>query len=395
MKIKAVFAILTVISFFRGMEGTVRVGADRLFESPYFDWIKGKRVGLISNPTAVNSQLESTMDILAHHPDLKLVALFGPEHGILGQAQAGRRVSSYGNVYSLYGKTRAPTTEMLKDVDVLLYDLQDVGVRFYTYISTMFLSMQAAAEKRIPFIVLDRPNPIDGSLVEGPVLQSGFESFVGIYALPVRYGMTAGELAQMFNQQTRLGCDLKVVPLAGWHRQQWYDQTGLEWILPSPNLPTLAAATVYPGLCLIEGTNLSEGRGTTRPFEFVGAPWLNSQELAENLNRLKLPGVRFRSQNFTPTFSKYQGKLCQGIQIHVLSRKSFQPVTVVLYLLTQVRRLHAEQLEFKEKFFDRLAGNSWIREALMHGKPVEEIVDQWQPALQEFKKKREKYLLYR
>ena len=189
---------------------------------------------------------------------------------------------------------------MLKDVEVLLYDMQDVGVRFYTYISTMFLSMQAAAEKGIPFIVLDRPNPIGGSRVEGPVLQTGHESFVGIYALPIRYGMTAGELAQMLNQETNIQCDLKVVPLGGWQREQWYDQTGLEWISPSPNMPTVTTATVYPGLCLIEGTNLSEGRGTTRPFELVGAPWLNSRELAERLNRLQLPGVRFREQGFYP-----------------------------------------------------------------------------------------------
>jgi len=370
------------------------VGADRLFERPYFNWIQGKRVGLITNPTGVNSELESTMDLLARHSDVQLVALFAPEHGILGQAQAEEGVSSYGNVYSLYGETRAPTAEMLKDVEVLLYDMQDVGVRFYTYISTMFLSMQAAAEKGIPFIVLDRPNPIDGSRVEGPVLQPGYESFVGIYALPIRYGMTAGELAQMLNQQTDLQCDLKVVPLGGWQREQWYDQTGLEWISPSPNMPTVTTAAVYPGLCLIEGTNLSEARGTTHPFELVGAPWLNSRELAESLNRLQLPGVRFREQAFTPTFSKYRDEQTQGIQIHVLDRDLFHPLPTVLHLLKEVRRLHPQQLVFDEAFFDRLVGNSWVRIALTQGTPVEDIVDQWQPALQEFKQTRAKYLLY-
>ncbi len=334
------------------------------------------------------------MDLLARHSEVQLVALFAPEHGILGQAQAEEGVSSYGNVYSLYGETRAPTAEMLKDVEVLLYDMQDVGVRFYTYISTMFLSMQAAAEKGIPFIVLDRPNPIDGSRVEGPVLQPGYESFVGIYALPIRYGMTAGELAQMLNQQTDLQCDLRVVPLADWQREHWYDQTGLEWISPSPNIPTVTTAAVYPGLCLIEGTNLSEGRGTTRPFELVGAPWLNSHELAERLNRLQLPGVHFREQAFTPTFSKYRDEQTQGIQIHVLDRDSFHPLPTVLHLLKEVRRLHPQELVFEETFFDRLVGNSWVREALTQETSVEDIVDQWQPALQEFKQTREKYLLY-
>jgi len=283
---------------------------------------------------------------------------------------------------------------MLKDVEVLLYDIQDVGVRFYTYISTMFLSMKAATEQGIPFIVLDRPNPIDGSRVEGPVLQPGYESFVGIYALPIRYGMTAGELARMLNQETDLGCDLKVVPLEGWERQQWYDQTGLEWISPSPNMSTVNTAAVYPGLCLIEGTNLSEGRGTIRPFEYIGAPWLKSRELVERLNRLQLPGVRFRQQAFTPTFSKYQDEPSQGIQIHVLDRNSLDPLRILLHLLAEVRKLHPEQLEFKSAFFDRLMGNSSVREALIQGKPVEEIVAQWQPALQEFKQTREKYLLY-
>ncbi len=372
----------------------LRVGADRLFERPYLNWIQGKRVGLITNPTGVNSELESTMDLLARHSDVQLVALFAPEHGILGQAQAEEGVSSYGNVYSLYGETRAPTAEMLKDVEVLLYDMQDVGVRFYTYISTMFLSMQAAAEKGIPFIVLDRPNPIDGSRVEGPVLQPGFESFVGIYALPIRYGMTAGELAQMLNQQTDLQSDLKVVPVGGWHREQWFDQTGLEWISPSPNMPTVTTAAVYPGLCLIEGTNLSEGRGTTRPFELVGAPWLNSRELAERLNRLQLPGVRFREQAFTPTFSKYRDEQTPGIQIHIVDRDSFHPLPTVLHLLKEVRRLHPQQLVFDEASFDRLVGNSWVRIALTQGTPVEDIVDQWQPALQEFRQTRAKYLLY-
>ncbi|MDA2934296.1 DUF1343 domain-containing protein [Acidobacteria bacterium AH-259-D05] len=394
--LKPVLAIVLAIFGFQitGSEAAVRVGADRILEKPYLDWIRGKRVGLITNPSGVNSQLETTMDLLAHHPEVELVALFGPEHGVLAQTQAGERVSSYRSVYSLYGETRAPTAQMLKDVEVLIYDIQDVGVRFYTYISTMFLSMQAAAENEIPFIVLDRPNPIYGLRVEGPVLQTGYESFVGIPGIPIRYGMTVGELAGLLNRQKDLGCDLKVVPLSGWNRRQWYDQTGLTWILPSPNMPTVSTAIVYPGFGLIEGTNLSEGRGTTLPFELVGAPWLNSQELAGRLNRLQLGGVRFRPQAFTPTFSKYQGQLCQGIQIHVLDRNAFHPLRVVLHLLEEVRKLHPGQLAFDKTFFDHLVGNSWVLQALTEGRPAEEIMDQWQPVLEEFKQDRDKYLLY-
>ncbi len=375
-------------------QAQVRSGADRILENPYLDWIQGKRVGLITNPTGVNSQLVSTWEVLAQHPEVEVVALFGPEHGVFGQAQAGDRISDYGTVYSLYGDTRAPTAEMLENVEALIYDIQDVGVRFYTYISTMYLSMQAAAKKGIPFIVLDRPVPIDGARVEGPVLLTGHESFVGLPGLPIRYGMTTGELARMLNQEKRLETNLKVVPLDDWNRRHWYDQTSLEWILPSPNMPTLTTATVYPGFGLIEGTNLSEGRGTTLPFELVGAPWLNGRELARRLNRLQLSGVRFRPQTFAPTFSKYQGQPCQGVQIHIVDRNTFQPLNIALRLLTEVRRLHPEQLEFNDTFFDRLAGNSWIREALSEGRPVEEIVNRWQGELEKFKEVREKYLLY-
>ncbi|MEE8349596.1 MAG: DUF1343 domain-containing protein [Acidobacteriota bacterium] len=373
----------------------VQSGADRILENPYLSWIQGKRVGLITNPTGVTSTLNSTWDLLSQHPDVDLKALFGPEHGIFGQAQAGDHVSDSGKVYSLYGETRAPTAEMLEGVEVLIYDIQDVGVRFYTYISTMYLSMQAAAKHGIPFIVLDRPNPIDGSRVEGPILQTEKKSFLGLVGLPIRYGMTPGELARMLNGETNLGSDLKVVPLSGWHRQDWYDQTALEWVLPSPNMPTLTTATLYPGLGLIEGTNLSEGRGTSLPFELVGAPWLSGQELAKRLNRLPLAGVRFRFQTFTPTTSKYQGEPCQGVQIHILDRTTFQPLEVALHLLQEVQMLHPEQFQWNTTFLDRLVGNSWVREALSEGRPVDEIVNRWQQELKEFKEVRKRYLLYR
>jgi len=395
-KVRTLLTLLAVSSTFSlaVAQGTIRSGADRILEAPYLEWIRGKRAGLITNPTGVTSQLVSTWELLAQHPEVEVVALFGPEHGIGGQAQAGDHVSDYGTVYSLYGDTRAPTTEMLKDVEVLIYDIQDVGVRFYTYISTMYLSMRAAKEKHIPFIVLDRPIPIDGSRVEGPVSQSEHTSFVGLPRLPIRYGMTPGELAQMLNEEENLGSDLRVVPLDDWNRHEWYDQTALAWILPSPNMPTLTSAIVYPGFGLIEGTNLSEGRGTSLPFELVGAPWLNGQELARRMNRLQLAGVRFRLQSFTPTFSKYQDQPCHGVQIHILDRSTFQPLDAVLHLLTEVRRLHPEQLEFNQTYFDSLVGNSWVRKALSEGRPVKKIIAQWQAELEEFKQVRKKYLLY-
>lgn len=373
---------------------SLAIGADRILEDEYLAKIRGKRIGLITNHTGVNSQLETTADVLARRSDLKLVALFAPEHGIQGHAQAEQVLTSQRNVYSLYGDTRAPTPAMLENVDVLLYDMQDVGVRFYTYISTLFESMKAAARQGIPFVVLDRLNPIDATRVEGPVLEPGFESFVGIYNLPTRYGMTPGELASLLNSEAAIGADLTIIPVKGWKRSQWYDQTGMQWVLPSPNMATLGTATVYPGLCLIESTNLSEGRGTVRPFELIGAPWLKSRQLADRLNQLGLTGVRFRTQAFTPTFSKHQGKLCQGVQIHVSDRNRFQPIPTLLHILTEIRNLHPGKLKLEAKFFDRLSGNSWVRESLLRGQPVDQIVRRWQPGLEEFKKKREKYLLY-
>ncbi len=392
-------ALLTIPALFLCIHtivpaGPVRLGADRVFETPYFKWIRGKRVGLITNSTSVNSESKSTIDLLESHPEVKLIALFAPEHGLLGRTPAGEKFSSVGNVHSLYGETLSPTPEMLKQVEVLIYDIQDVGARFYTYISTMYLSMKAAAENGIPFIVLDRTNPIDGTRVEGPVLVQGKESFVGIHPLPIRYGMTPGELARLFNQENRLGCELKVVPLSGWSREQWYDQTELQWVPPSPHMLTLTTASLYPGFCLIEGTNLSEGRGTANPFQFIGAPWLHHQQLAERLNRLTLPGVRFHPQTRVPSSSKYQNELCRGLEIEILDRNLFQPLVALLHLLSEVGKLHPEKLAFKKDLFDRLAGNSWIREALQQERPVAEILDRWKIRLQEFKAKREQYLLY-
>jgi uncharacterized protein YbbC (DUF1343 family) len=273
------------------------------------DLLKGKRVGLITNPTGVDRSLKSIVDTFYHNKNIHLTALFGPEHGVRGSEDAGAYVPFYIDkkthipVYSLYGETKKPTPEMLKNVDVLVFDIQDVGTRFYTYIYTMAYAMQAAKENHIPFIVLDRPNPLGGTKVEGPVLDPKYSSFVGMYPIALRHGMTVGELAKYFNNEFNIGADLTVVKMKGWKRNEYYDETPLQWVMPSPNMPTLDTALVYPGAALFEGTNVSEGRGTTRPFELIGAPYIDGDVLAQKLNELKLPGVVFRSANFTPTTS--------------------------------------------------------------------------------------------
>ena len=371
----------------------ILTGVDRLQEYPYREGVQGKRIGLVTNQTGVNCRLEATEVIISQIPGARLMALFAPEHGIRGDSQAHRNIDSLGIVHSLYGEERVPSPEMLNQVEVLVFDIQDVGVRFYTFISTMLESMRAAAREGIRFLVLDRPVPIDGARVEGPVLEKGHESFVGSFQLPVRYAMTPGELALLLNSELKLQAQLDVVPLRGWKRTSWFDETGLTWISPSPNMATLETASIYPGFCLIEGTNLSEGRGTTHPFELVGAPWLKSDELVEHLNRLDLPGVRFRVQDFKPWFSKYQGETCNGIQIHMTNRSAFQPIQTVLHFLSEVVRMHPSEFQFRDGF-DRLAGNSWIRLELSKGTRPREIRTRWQPDLRRFLELRKQFLLY-
>ncbi|TLS38466.1 exo-beta-N-acetylmuramidase NamZ family protein [Pseudalkalibacillus caeni] len=368
--------------------------------------IEGKRVGLITNPTGVDQDLNSIVDLLYNDPDVELTALYGPEHGVRGSAQAGGYVESYIDeetglpVYSLYGSTKKPTPEMLENVDVLLFDIQDVGTRFYTYIYTMAYAMEAAAENDIPFIVLDRPNPISGVDVEGPVLDPDYSSFVGMYPIPLRHGMTVGELAKLFNNEFNIGADLTVVEMKHWKRDMFYEDTGLEFVPPSPNMPTEDTALVYPGAALIEGTNVSEGRGTTRPFEFIGAPFINSTDLAAELNSLDLPGVKFRAASFTPTFSKHAGKLTHGIQIHVTDKEDYNAVETGLYIVKTIHDMYPEDFEFRAEnsagvsFFDLLVGNGWIRDAIEEGKSVEEIKAQWQDDLDQFMDVREQYLIY-
>jgi len=403
----------------------VRLGVEVLFEK-HLDLIRGKRVGLITNPTGVDSKLESVIELFRAHPEVKLVSLYGPEHGVRGNAQAGEYVAFYFDeqlklpVFSLYGQSQKPPADMLtnideymrrfdtqhagkqveagmiQSVDVMVFDLQDAGTRVYTYLATMAYAMQACAEAGIPFIVLDRPNPINGVTMEGPVLEyPARSSFIGLYPIPLRHGMTVGELARLFNAQfLKKKVALTVVPMENWTRDEWFDETSLPWVIPSPNLPTPDSATVYPGQVLLEGTGLSEGRGTTKPFELFGAPWIDGYALARKLNDLHLPGVKFREAWFTPTFSKFSGKLCGGCQLHVTDRSAYRPVATVLAELAAIKQLYGDKLALHASYFDNVMGTSTVREALQRGEPVEKIVAGFKPGLDEFARLREPYLLY-
>jgi uncharacterized protein YbbC (DUF1343 family) len=404
----------------------VKPGVEVLFEK-HLDLIRGKRVGLITNPTGVDSHLVSIIERFRQQPDIKLVALYGPEHGVRGNAQAGEYVPFYFDqqfqlpVFSLYGQSmkpvpgmmtnidaymrsfdtaqtgKAPEAGILQAVDVMVFDLQDVGTRVYTYVATMAYAMQACAESGIPFIVLDRPNPINGVAMEGPILDyPQHSSFVGLYPIPLRHGMTAGELALLFNDRFLTHkAKLTVVPMEDWRRERWFDETRLPWVIPSPNLPALEAAIVYPGQVLIEGTNLSEGRGTTRPFELFGAPWIDGYELARALNALNLPGVKFREAWFTPTFSKHQGQLCGGCQLHVTNRRTYAPIATTLHVLRVIKQRHPAEFEFHADYFDKVMGTSTVRLAIENGVAVEKIVTGFTKGLEEFAKLRQRHLLYR
>lgn len=396
-----VFSTLTAAAAFPDKEKKVKVspGIEVIMNKKSI--LKGKRVGLITNPTGVNSALTSSIDLLHQAPGIELTALYGPEHGVRGDAQAGDKVDSYIDektglpVYSLYGDTRKPTPEMLKNVDVLLFDIQDVGTRFYTYIYTMAYAMEAAKENGIPFIVLDRPNPQSGLKVEGPVLDPDYSSFVGMYPIPLKHGMTAGELAKLFNDEFNIGADLTIIKMKGWKRQMFFEDTGLPFVLPSPNMPTPDTGIVYPGTGLIEGTNMSEGRGTTKPFELIGAPYMKSTELAEKLNGLKLPGVRFRAASFTPTFSKHQNKLCHGVELYVTNRSAFKPVNTGIAIIKTVHDLYPDDFEFLPSGnFNRLIGNGWVKAMIEQGASIDEIVNKYEADQKRFMNIRKKYLLY-
>ncbi|HXI90861.1 MAG TPA: DUF1343 domain-containing protein, partial [Blastocatellia bacterium] len=331
----------------------VKTGLEILLDSK-LSLLDGSRVGLIVNPASINSRFEHTADLFHQHPQINLTALFGPQHGIRGETQDNmiewrsfRDKRTALPAYSLYGETRKPSPEMLANSDVLVFDIQDVGTRVYTFIYTMALAMEAARECGRRFIVLDRPNPIGGVQIEGNLLETDFQSFVGMFPIPMRHGMTIGELALMFNREFGIGCELEVVKMEGWRRSMFYEDTRLPWVMPSPNIPTVDTAVVYPGSVMFEGTNISEGRGTTRPFEIIGAAYIEPDELIEELRKETLPGVIFRPLHFQPTFHKFAGGLCGGIQIHVIDRNAFKPVITGAAIIRAIRRLYADGFEWK------------------------------------------------
>ena len=368
------------------------------------DYLGENSVGLVTNTTGVTGALEPTLDALHRHPGIKLRAVFGPEHGARGDVQDALPVESHMDeatglpVYSLYGEHVKPTPEMTDGLDALVFDVQDCGARFYTYVSTLTHCMEAAARDGLDVLVLDRPNPVNGVSVEGNILEPGYTSFIGLHPIPVRHGLTVGELASLINDG--IMCSLEVVEMDGWSRGMWFDETGLPWVQPSPNLPTMDTATVYPGTCFFEGVNVSEGRGTTRPFEYLGAPWVDGGRWAEALNAAGLPGARFRPCYFTPAFWRYVGESCGGLQVHVTDREAYRPVEAGLHMLTALMRLQGDTFRFNEptyderRHFDLLAGTDGLRLSLGEGVPVEEIVGAWEPELERFMKVRERHLLY-
>jgi len=339
-----------------------------------------------------------TPNLLRGAPGVTLVAVLSPEHGFRGDQDVAlipdaRDEATGLPIYSLYGKTFRPTAEMLRGVDCLVFDIQDIGARFYTYVSTMGYAMEAAAEHGIRFVVLDRPNPIGGVAVAGPLLDAGRESFVAFHRLPVRHGMTVGELARMFQEERRLKLDLVVVPVEGWRRSDWFDATALPWIPPSPNIRSLTGAALYPGIGLLETTNLSVGRGTETPFEVVGAPWLDGKRLAQELKGRRIPGVRFDTVVFTPESSVFAGRQCGGIRLTLSDRSALEPVRTGLEIAC---RLHADYPDtWQARACDRLLGNASALEGLLAGRGPEEIEAAWQPDVQKFCQRRAKFLLYR
>ena len=361
-----------------------------------FDLLKGRKVGLVTNHTGRSLAGEATIDLIAKAPDVKLVALFSPEHGIRGavdEAVASSRDEKTGlPIHSLYGETTRPTDQMLEGIDTLVFDIMDVGVRFYTYETTMAYVMEEAAKRKIKMVVLDRPNPIGGFRVEGPTLDKGQLSMVGYFPMPVRHGMTMGELAQLFNAENKIGADLTVVPLKNWTREQWFDETGVPWISPSPNMRNLNEATLYPGVCLIEGANVSVGRGTDTPFEHFGAPWMDGPRLAAALNARRLPGVRFYPTSFTPNAAKFKGELCSGVFIVVTDRSALRAVALGVEVASAIFKQHGPAFEVDKTL--RLVGSARVLERIKSGEDAGRIAASWSNDEGRWRLLRAKYLLY-
>ena len=385
----------------------VVLGSERLLASGQ---LKNKRVGIVSNQASVDADFHHIVSLLAKHPDVRLGAIFGPQHGFRADVQDNMIETGHAQdaargvpVYSLYSETREPTAAMLKDVDVLVVDLQDVGSRIYTFIYTMANCLRAGRKHGVPVLVCDRPNPIGGTKIGGPMLVKGYESFVGQFPIPLRHGMTIGELARFFNDACGIGADLTVIPMEHWNRSMHFDETGLRWVMPSPNMPTLDTAVVYPGTVLFEGTNVSEGRGTTRPFEIIGAPWVHAEELADKLAAYRMPGVHFRPMYFEPAFQKHAKSTCGGCQIHVLDRNQFLAVQSAAAMLVEIRAQNPSRFEWRQPPyeyeevklpFDILAGSSELRLQIEAGLSPRTMYYSWQISHDKFSQDREPFLLY-
>ena len=391
----------------KNAEQLVFTGLDRISE--YESMFTGKKIGVVTNHTAYNIKDQHIIDVFREMQNVEVVALFGPEHGIKGDEAAGEKISNgfLGKipVYSLYGKIRKPTPEMLANCDMLVFDIQDIGARYYTYISTMALAMEAAAENNISFIVLDRPNPINGVSIEGNLLEKEFATFVGMFPVPVRHGLTVGEYAKMINGEKWLEkgvpVDLTVIKMQGWKRDMWYDETGLKWRAPSPNIPDLQVATIYPGSCLFEGTNISEGRGTYQPFLKIGAPWFNENTFISVNKILDIPGALFAPISFTPKSiagmsvnPKFKNIAVQGLQIAIKDRDALNAYMAGIELVKFFYGQQKEKFEWRERHFDRLCGTNKIRESIIAGTPLSEINEWCKQGVSTFLRQREKYLLY-
>src|SRR6266478_1290320 len=374
----------------------VQTGLDVL-EAQKFAPLRGKHVGLITNHTGLDSQGRSTVDVLSHAAGFQVIALFSPEHGLAGRND--EKVSSTKDpstglpVYSLYGETRRPTEEMLKGIDALVFDVQDAGVRFYTYTATMAYCMEEAAKRNIAFFVLDRPNPLGGEIVEGPMLDADKTSFVAYFPLPVRYALTIGELAQFFNVENHIGADLHVITMRNWHRNYFFESTGIKWIPPSPNLRTIKGSILYPGIEILQSAGVSVGRGTQGPFEEFGAPWMNGDEVAAALNARNLPGVHFAGQPFIPIAGLYSGQRCGGVSIKITDRFKVRSMRVGLEIAEILQKLYPKQFEISKMI--ELVGNADTMQQLQSGVPPEKIVQSWSGSLAAFDKLRRKYFLYK
>ncbi len=385
----------------------VTLGSERLLRAGA---LAGARVGVVSNPASVDRAFRHITDRVAAQPGVTLVALFGPQHGFHAAAQDNMVETGHARhprlgvpVYSLYSDTREPTRAMLDGIDVLVIDLQDVGTRVYTYAWTMANCLRAAARAGVRVVVCDRPNPIGGEAVEGPMLDPAYASFVGQLPIPLRHGMTIGELARLFNDAFGIGADLQVSAMQGWSRSMYHDETGAPWVIPSPNLPTLDSAIVYPGMVLLEGTMVSEGRGTTRPFELAGAPGIDPEALAARLNALDLPGVRFRPATFEPTFQKHAGQVCGGCQLHITGRRAFRPVLTAVAVISACRDALGDRFRWREPPYEYetkrlpieiLAGSAALRRDIEQSRGLDAMARDWDAAGASFAPLRERYLLY-